>query len=564
MLACVTWIAGLVTEGRSGWMRQAALTMFVGCMFNCAQGQSKQSLTDASPTVTVDAALDSGPPDACVSKVEQCNGLDDDCDGTIDNGFAGVGDDCAVGVGACRVEGSIVCGPDSSSPLCNAQIATASAETCDSIDNDCDGMVDEGFGVGLMCDGTDSDVCKEGVTACVGGVAVCNDATADTVELCDGTDNDCDGTIDEGFMLGSQCDGGDSDACREGVIVCDGAGGAKCNDASGSTTESCNDFDDDCDGTVDDGYLVGQACSVGVGACLRTGQQVCTTSGTGTQCSVAAGTPGREVCSDGTDQDCNGSDVSCPVNDAPSAAIDISAGGTFSVDLSAARDDQNELMGDCGEPGGRDVFYKFTLSQAEVVYADTFGSDFDSVIRIYAGSCTSVGALQTCGDDACTSVQSQAAIQLAPGAYCLVVDQFKDATIKGSSILTFVRGGRTGAVIPTVTGSQTATTVGRNNVQTSTGCQANVSGPDAAYYFTTCPAANLTVSADVCTATSFDTIISMRRGNARATEDACSDDSCGLLSNLPDVAVTGSGLHWFIVDGYNGASGAFTLNYSFN
>ena len=48
-----------------------------------------------------------------------------------------------------------------------------------------------------MCDGADTDLCAEGNWECTGGTMVCNDTSGDTIEICDGTDNDCDGDIDE-------------------------------------------------------------------------------------------------------------------------------------------------------------------------------------------------------------------------------------------------------------------------------------------------------------------------------------------------------------------------------
>jgi hypothetical protein len=73
------------------------------------------------------------------------------------------------------------------------------AETCNGRDDDCDGQVDEDYPErGQSCDGNDADQCAEGTRTCVGAAgAVCSDETDDTVELCNGADDDCDGMIDE-------------------------------------------------------------------------------------------------------------------------------------------------------------------------------------------------------------------------------------------------------------------------------------------------------------------------------------------------------------------------------
>ncbi|MCZ7687493.1 MAG: C-type lectin domain-containing protein [Sandaracinaceae bacterium] len=69
------------------------------------------------------------------------------------------------------------------------------------MDNDCNPLTLDGAAeaLGGPCDGPDADMCAEGtVTGCAGGVLECSDATGDSVEVCNGRDDDCDGTIDEG------------------------------------------------------------------------------------------------------------------------------------------------------------------------------------------------------------------------------------------------------------------------------------------------------------------------------------------------------------------------------
>ncbi|MBM4360121.1 MAG: hypothetical protein FJ096_18600 [Deltaproteobacteria bacterium] len=79
------------------------------------------------------------------------------------------------------------------------------AEACNGSDDDCDGDTDEGFGLGLACDGPDGDLCKDDVVACGGCTA-----GPTNVETCNGKDDNCNGTID------SDCDTGD---CQPGLLV---------------------------------------------------------------------------------------------------------------------------------------------------------------------------------------------------------------------------------------------------------------------------------------------------------------------------------------------------------
>jgi MYXO-CTERM domain-containing protein len=72
-----------------------------------------------------------------------CDGLDNDCNGKVDETFAMLGGECEVGVGACKTKGRMECGGSGLSLSCNAKPGTGSDEFCNGLDDDCDGMADE-------------------------------------------------------------------------------------------------------------------------------------------------------------------------------------------------------------------------------------------------------------------------------------------------------------------------------------------------------------------------------------------------------------------------------------
>lgn len=217
------------------------------------------------------------------------------------------GQPCSAGVGVCQKSGILQC--VNNNVVCSAVAGVPSSELCNGLDDDCDGVVDQNNPQsGMVCSTPLSGICSSGLSNCNAGTLQCiPDFLPGTVtETCDGQDQDCNGTVDDGFNVGATCSAGLGACASTGQIACDALGGAGCNATIGMPTpELCDGLDNDCDGTNDNGLGLGNTCTVGLGACAASGVVVCNPQG-GTQCNAAAGMPMPDVCNDGIDNDCDG------------------------------------------------------------------------------------------------------------------------------------------------------------------------------------------------------------------------------------------------------------------
>jgi hypothetical protein len=154
---------------------------------------------------------------------ELCDGEDNDCDGLIDEGYDEDGD------------GWTPCGDPQDCDDDDPSVYPGAPEACNGLDSNCDGEVGED-----CPDDADGDGFVEGED--------CDDSDPWTypgaAELCDGRDNDCDGEVDEDFDE----DGDGWSGCMD----------VDCNDGNAAINpgadEQCDDIDNDCDGLVDEDF----------------------------------------------------------------------------------------------------------------------------------------------------------------------------------------------------------------------------------------------------------------------------------------------------------------------
>ena len=188
---------------------------------------------------------------------ETCNNLDDDCDTRVDEDFPEKGNACNDGrLGACRGTGTLVCNAGGTGVTCNITMpgAMPQPEVCNGLDDNCNGAIDEGISctpgcvptdpfdecngidddcdgafeeddpqVGMPCGTSSMSPCQFGMNVCVGGAIVCVGAVDPNPEQCNGVDDNCDGIPDDNAacpVMTSCIDGGCRLMCASDEFPC--------------------------------------------------------------------------------------------------------------------------------------------------------------------------------------------------------------------------------------------------------------------------------------------------------------------------------------------------------
>jgi len=346
-------------------------------------GDARSACEAPSGYVADDQDCDDAHPEASPAGTEVCDGLDNDCDGDIDDGLDqtwyadtdgdGHGDPDSTTVDCSEPSGHVSDATDCDDT--DPAISPVATEVCDGVDNDCDGSSDtDAVDAGTWYADTDGDGHGDAgstTVACEPGSGWaetdgdCDDGDAavnpDAIEICDGLDNDCDGDADSDatdattWYLDYDEDG--FGGATVSTTSCDAPTGyvadaTDCDDLDSAVnpdgTETCNAVDDDCDGVTDpddsvdaptwyadtdgDGYGDASASST---ACLSPSGTVEDDS----DCDDTNGDvhPGATETCNGLDDDCDAvADNGALGTDATCAADDCAA--ILADDASAASD----------------------------------------------------------------------------------------------------------------------------------------------------------------------------------------------------------------------------------
>jgi len=221
------------------------------CLSECAERCGIVGYRRCTPGAEVFGACEYDFPE------EVCDGEDNDCDDLVDETFDVEGV-CFVGVGECRREGVVGCVEDGTE-ACSVVAGAPGLERCNGLDDDCNGLEDDGLaprpadfqegvcgGALQTCDGANGFVEPD-----YGGL----DDYEPEEHTCDGLDNDCDGNVDEGRDLDAAPQANlQEGVCAGAVQICNGGwvDPAGYGDEYEADETSCDGLDNDCDGDTDE------------------------------------------------------------------------------------------------------------------------------------------------------------------------------------------------------------------------------------------------------------------------------------------------------------------------
>jgi hypothetical protein len=275
-----------------------------------------------------------------------------------------------------------------------------------------------------------------------------------------------------------------------------------------------------------------------------------------------------------------------PANDTPATATVIGpltgqgSSTTLTEDVTYAMSDASgDGSPTCGG-SGRTVFFQLQDRFENTYYFDTFGSTYDTIIRVYPGTCVAGTQPQgtSCANNACSTTQSQIALNIkgnggTGNSACIEVaeDPSNGAAPMATLVLHVERAGHADGIAINVNTGNSPPVISGNTCNNATAmwagdCSGSSCGPgyEDVYYFTQCPSTTNALTASTCNSTSaatYDMVMYLRQiGSANAQLAAQQENGTCLAApgavTLGEVGLNGAHLYTLVVDSVGTGSGS--------